>query len=35
MKPKYEILDIGSGNPYEKADVLCERYLEDLREVAC
>lgn len=31
MKPKYEILDIGSGhNPYEKADVLCERYLEDV-----
>jgi len=31
MKPKYEVLDIGSGhNPYEKADVLCERYLEDV-----
>jgi len=31
MKPKYEILDIGSGhNPYEKADVLCEKYLEDV-----
>jgi len=31
MKTKYEILDIGSGhNPYEKADVLCERYLEDV-----
>ena len=31
MKPKYEILDIGSGhNPYKKADVLCERYLEDV-----
>lgn len=28
---KYEVLDIGSGhNPYEKADVLCERYLEDV-----
>lgn len=31
MKPKCEVLDIGSGhNPYEKADVLCERYLEDV-----
>ncbi|KAF5411600.1 MAG: Ubiquinone/menaquinone biosynthesis C-methyltransferase UbiE [Candidatus Methanophagaceae archaeon] len=31
MKVKYEVLDIGSGhNPYEKADVLCERYLEDV-----
>ena len=31
MKSKYEVLDIGSGhNPYEKADVLCERYLDDV-----
>jgi SAM-dependent methyltransferase len=31
MKPKYEVLDIGSGhNPYKKADVLCERYIEDV-----
>ncbi len=30
MKLKYEVLDIGSGhNPYEKADILCERYFED------